>query len=103
VPLEIEAFLARHRGFESPGTYAPIVVDRRLDDAKEATKDDETRRGVSASGPATTEEAIRVAAKVAIDAGDFGRALTFIELLHHTPRPVVAIVADDSQARRRAR
>jgi hypothetical protein len=31
---------ARHRGFESRGTSAPIVVDRRLDDANETTKGD---------------------------------------------------------------
>jgi hypothetical protein len=94
--------LARHRGFESPDTSAPIVGNRRLGDANETTKGDERRREVSAFGPASTDEAIRVAAKVAIDAGDFGRALAFIKLLDHTPRPAVGIIAGDSQARRRA-
>src|SRR5580658_7243426 len=49
-PLEIEAFPARHRGFEAPVTLAPRVVNRRLDDAKETTKDDQRRGEVSASG-----------------------------------------------------
>jgi hypothetical protein len=37
------------RGIEHPPTGAPIVADRRVDDAKQTTEDDSRRRGVSAS------------------------------------------------------
>jgi hypothetical protein len=71
----------------------PIVVDRRLDDAKETTKDDERRRGVSAFGPASADEAIRIALKVAIDAEDLPRARALLDLLDQTPRcaPVLTL------------
>jgi hypothetical protein len=42
-------YAVEQRGIEHTPTGAPIVVDRRVNDAKEATKDDERRREVSAS------------------------------------------------------
>jgi hypothetical protein len=38
------------RGIEHPPPYAPSVVDRRGNDADQATQDDQRRREVSASG-----------------------------------------------------
>jgi hypothetical protein len=49
----------------------PIVVDRRLDDAKEATKDDERRRGVSASGD-VVEVALARAIEAEVSSRDAG-------------------------------
>ena len=66
---------------ESAQTCAPMVVNRPLDDAKEATKDDQRRRGVSASERHGTDEAIRTAAKLAIDDGDLDRARALLDLL----------------------
>jgi hypothetical protein len=59
----------------------PIVAKRREDDADLATKDDARRREVSASTPMSPDEAIRVAAKIAIVAGDFARARALLDLL----------------------
>lgn len=56
------------------------VADRRENGADAATEDDERRRVVSAV-PATSDEAIRVAAKVAIDAGEYERARALLDLL----------------------
>ena len=53
-------------GIEPPATYVPIVAKRREDDADRATQDDAKRREVSASTPMSADEAIRVAAKLAI-------------------------------------
>jgi hypothetical protein len=54
------------------------------------------RRGVSASGATTTDEALRVAAKVAIDAGDLDRARALLDLLgakpHVTRAPTLAML-----------
>lgn len=71
---------------ESAQTHAPIVVNRRLDDAEETTKDDQTRREVSASGPVSTDDAIRLAAKLAVDADDLDRARALLDLLELKPR-----------------
>jgi hypothetical protein len=67
-------------GFEAGQTYGSRVADRCDGGAKEATQDDEKRRGVSASAT-STDEAIRTAAKVAIDAGDLGRPRALLDLL----------------------
>jgi len=77
-------------GIEPPATYVPIVAKRRVDDADRATKDDERRREVSASTPMSPDEAIRVAAKLAIDAGDLTRARALLDLLE-VERPAVPV------------
>jgi hypothetical protein len=59
----------------------PIVAKRREDDADRATQGDARRREVSASTPVSADEAIRVAAKLAIDAGDLTRARALLALL----------------------
>jgi hypothetical protein len=51
------------RGIEHTPTGAPIVVDRRVNDAKGATKEDESRRDVSAA-----EDVVEGALARAIDA-----------------------------------
>ena len=74
-------------GIEPPATGAPIVVNSRENDATDATKGDAKRREVSASGApgvvtaADVDAAIRTAAKVAIDAGDYRRVRTLLDLL----------------------
>jgi hypothetical protein len=115
--LGIKPFMARHRGFvaetqafglgraarfESPDTSAPCVVDRPFDDAKEATKDDARQRGVSASAPATTDDAIRSAAKVAIDAGDLNRAHALLDLLELKREPASVLTLATRNAARRS-
>jgi hypothetical protein len=74
----------------------PSVPDRREDDADHATQDNAKGREVSASGPTDTDEAIRVATKLAIDAGDLGRARALLALLDQVrsrPAPVLALAA----------
>jgi hypothetical protein len=66
------------------------VVDRRVDDAKDTTRDDERRRKVSALSE-DTDEAIRIAAKLAIDAGDLTRARALLELLDAKPNAMTAL------------
>jgi hypothetical protein len=73
---------------ESAQTYAPMVVNRRLDDANETPRDDQRRRKVSAFGPVSTDDAIRLAAKVAIDRGDLARARALLDLLDARSRPM---------------
>ena len=68
-------------GIEPRDTYVPIVVKRREDDADCTTQDDPRRREVSASTPMSPDEAIRVAAKRAIDAGNFASARSLLDLL----------------------
>jgi hypothetical protein len=68
-------------GIEPRDTYARNVAKRRENDADRATQDDAKRREVSASTPMSPDEAIRVAAKVAIDAGDLQRARALLDLL----------------------
>jgi hypothetical protein len=68
-------------GIEPRDTYARSVAKRREEDADCATQDDERRREVSAFKPMSVDEAIRVAAKLAIDAGDLTRARALLELL----------------------
>jgi hypothetical protein len=91
-------FLARAPDWKRPqGESNPspppvrIVADRRENDAENATPDDSRRRGVSAS-PATTDEAIRLAAKVAIDTGEYERARALIDLIERPPREARAEV-----------
>ena len=79
-------------GIEPPATGLPRVANSRESDAKDATKDDAKRREVSASDarnlviPADVDEAIRTAAKVAIDAGDYRRARALVDLLEASAR-----------------
>jgi hypothetical protein len=81
-------------GLEPPDTSAPRVADRRVDDVAQATRDDSKQREVSASTPWSADEAIRLAAKLAIDAGDLTRAHALLDLLDVERRTVpVAIFA----------
>jgi len=68
-------------GIEPRDTYARNVANSGEDDVDRATKDHARRRGVSASTPMSADEAIRVAAKLAIDAGDLTRARALLDLL----------------------
>ena len=68
-------------GIEPPATLVRSVVKRREDDADRATQDDATRREVSASRAMSPDEAIRVAAMLAIDTGDLTRARALLDLL----------------------
>ncbi len=72
------------------GTSGSSVADRRERVAEETTQADERRRGVPALA-ATTDEAIRTAAKVAIDAGDVERARALIDLLD-VKAPIARVV-----------
>jgi hypothetical protein len=80
------------RGFEAPATTAPSVASGRANDEDSATKGDATPPAVSAS-TADTDEAIRAAAKLAIDAGDTKRARALLDLLDAKPKaaPVLAL------------
>lgn len=73
-------------GFEDPEASGSGVADRRGDDADPATQGDDKQRDVSAS-PTDTDEAIRSAAKLAIDAGDTARARALLDLLDAKPKP----------------
>jgi hypothetical protein len=68
-------------GIEPGDTYARNVANSREEDADRATKDDATRREVLASTAMSADEAVRVAAKLAIDAGDLSRARALLDLL----------------------
>jgi hypothetical protein len=80
-------------GIEADATSAPIVVDRCEDDADHATRGDAAQRGVSALGPATPDDAIHLAAKLAIDGGDLARARALLDLLDTKPHsaPLLAL------------
>jgi hypothetical protein len=73
-------------GIEADATPASFVADRRVNDADRATRGDAKQPEVSAS-PATADEAIRTAAKLAIDAGDMKRARALLDLLDARPKP----------------
>jgi hypothetical protein len=73
-------------GNRSPATSVPNVTNRRQNDADRATQHDSRQREVSASTPRATDEAIRVAVKLAIDAGDLTRARALLDLLDVEPR-----------------
>jgi hypothetical protein len=75
------------RGIEPPSTSGPRVADRRENDADRATQGDARPPEVSASTPADADEAIRTAAKLAIDAGDVQRARALLDLLDAKPKP----------------
>ena len=68
-------------GIEPRDTCVPIVAKRREHDVDRATQDDARRREVSASTPMSSDDAIRVAAKLAIDAGDLTRARALLDFL----------------------
>ena len=72
------------RGIETAPTWAPSGADRRENAGTNTPKDDEEPRGISASGSAplaSADDAIRAAAKLAIEAGDYQRARVLIDLL----------------------
>jgi hypothetical protein len=77
---EVEAL-----GIETRDTSAPSAADRRENVEKDTTQDDAKQREGSAS-PDTTDEAIRKAAKVAIDAYDYTRARALLDLRDAKPR-----------------
>jgi hypothetical protein len=79
---------------EDAATSAPPAASSSGDDADWATKDDATRPAVSAS-TVDTDEAIRAAAKLAIDAGDTKRARALLDLLDAKPKaaPVLTLAA----------
>jgi hypothetical protein len=94
VAAKNKAFLVEAPGIEPRDTCARSVVKRRENDADRATKDDATRREVSAFEPMSADEAIRVAAKLAIDTGDLARARALLDLLDIERRMApVAILA----------
>jgi hypothetical protein len=75
-------------------------MNRRENDADRATQDDSRRREVSALTPMSADEAIRVAAKLAIDAGDLCRARGVLDLLGVAGRvSPVAILASRKSSR----
>jgi hypothetical protein len=81
-------------GIEPRDTYARNVVKRRENDADRATQHDAKRREVSASTSMSADEAIRVAAKLAIDAGDLTRARALLDWLDvELRRAPVALLA----------
>ena len=87
-------------GIEPRDTSVRRVVKRREDDADRATKDDVKRREVSALKPMNADEAIRVAAKLAIDAGDLTRARALLDLLDVEQRAApVAILTPRKSSR----
>ena len=75
-------------GIEPRATYVPNVANGRENDADRATKDDAKRGEVSASPPLSTDDAMRLAAKLAIDVGDFARARALLDLLEVERRTV---------------
>jgi hypothetical protein len=66
-------------------------VERRGNDEDQATKDDAKQPEVSASSP-DTDDAIRTAAKLAIDAGDTKRARALLDLLDAKPMSAPLLV-----------
>jgi hypothetical protein len=63
----------------------PSVADGRENGADRAAQDDSRQREVSAPTPARLDEALRVAAKLAIDAGDLARVRALLDLLEVEP------------------
>ncbi len=84
--------LVEPRGIESPATSMQSVADRRENASTEATKGDEKRRQVLASVD-RTDNAIRAAAKIAINEGDPDRARALLDLLDAKPRGAVLTLA----------
>jgi hypothetical protein len=85
------------------------VADRPLDDADRATQDDERRRGVSASAapstapPATpwpldSDDAIKLAIKLAVDAGEYERAAALLDVARRTTKPGSVTLIDSARA-----
>jgi len=75
------------RGIEHAPPSPPIVASSGGNDADRSTGDDARRPEVSASAPPDTDDVIRTAAKLAIDAGDVDRAHALLDLLAAKPRP----------------
>jgi hypothetical protein len=71
-----------------------VVAEGRANDEDSATKGGATPPAVSAS-PADTDEAIRAAAKLAVDAGDTKRARVLLDLLDAKPKaaPVLTLAS----------
>ena len=86
-------------GIEPPATSARNVAKGRENDADRATKDDAKRREVSASMPMTVDEAIRIATKLAIDAGNFIRARALLDLLDVGRSAPIAILTRRKSSR----
>jgi hypothetical protein len=83
-------------------TSAPDAADRSVNDADPATEADAKQREVSASAapstdapaapsPLDTDDAIRTAAKLAIDAGDLDRARALLDLLDAKPKTAAVL------------
>jgi len=91
------------RGIEHPATGAPLVVNRRVDDAKQATQDDERRREVSASEDVVERALARaIEAEVgARGAGWEGRVALLARELQARRHSRESVVALDTRARRR--
>jgi hypothetical protein len=86
--------------FEDGPTSARSVADRRGNDADPTTQGDAKQREVSASPSLDTDDAIRVAAKLAIDAGDIGRARALLDALDAKPKPATVLSLAKPRARR---
>jgi hypothetical protein len=76
---------------KNPSTSASSVADRRAEDLDRSTGDDAKRPDVSASAPLDTDDAIRTAAKLAIDAGDVVRARALLDLLDAKPKTAAVL------------
>jgi len=72
-----------------------------VDDADHARQEDVKRPPVSASTGPDTDEAIRIAAKVAIEAGDTKRARALLDLLDARPKPATLLTLAERSPKRR--
>jgi hypothetical protein len=77
----VSTILVEAPGIEPRDTCVRSVANSREDDEDLATQHDAKRREVSASMPMSADQAIRVAAKLAIDASDLTRARALLDLL----------------------
>ena len=94
-------------GIESPVTSAPIVAEGSGEHARNTTRGDADRLEVSASRlgsePVSMEDAddaIRMAAKTAIDARDYRRARALLDLLEAKQCDMPPLVLVQSQPSR---
>jgi len=93
------------RGIEHPATGAHLVVNRRVDDAKQTTQDDERRREVSASGDvveAALAKAIEAEVAVRLPGweGRIGLLAAELQARRHSREGVASL---DRMARRRGK
>jgi hypothetical protein len=74
-------------------TYPAKVSEESANAASKAADGGSSQFGFPASAPTTTDDAIRLAAKLAIDAGEYPRARALIDLLEQRPisAPVLAL------------